>query len=96
MSRDIDAKFSIDSDKHNWILRENNVGKKVRLHYFPNIQQLSTFMVGFKLREFLSKGYVDLKHKSTGTPSYDSVIQESTKKLKEYIDSLVSNDDSKR
>ena len=28
MASYLDDKFSIDSDKHNWILREKNVGKK--------------------------------------------------------------------
>ena len=52
----IDATFTIDSDKHNFILREKKKGKKEILHFFPNLKQLSNFIVGYKLREFLVKG----------------------------------------
>ena len=96
MAKAIDSTFAIDSDKYNWILREKNVGKKVKLHFFSSIKQLSNFLGEYKLREFLVKGYVDLVEKSTGTPSYSSVIEESAKKLEQYIDSLVSKDSSKR
>jgi len=34
--------------------------------------------------------------KSSQTPSYSSVIEESARRLEQYIDSLVSKDDSKR
>jgi len=96
MAKAIDSTFAIDSDKYNWILREKNVGKKVKLHFFSSIKQLSNFVGEYKLREFLVKGYVDLVEKSTGTPSYSSVIEESARKLEQYIDSLVSKDNSKR
>ena len=96
MSNVIDATFSFKSDKYNWILIEKNIGKKVRFHFFSSIKQLSNFVGEYKLREFLVKGYVDLVEKSTGTPSYSSVIEESARKLEQYIDSLVSKDNSKR
>ena len=96
MTKVIDATFTIDSDKYNWILREKNIGKKVRLHYFSNIKQLSNFVGEYKLREFLVEGEVELLDKSSKTPSYSSVIEESARRLEQYIDSLVSKDDSKR
>ena len=96
MSNVIDAKFSISSDKYNWILTEKSKGKKVKLHFFSNIKQLSNFVGEYKLREFLVKGEVDLLDKCSQTPSYSSVIEESVKKLEQYIDSLVNKDDSKR
>ena len=92
----IDATFTIDSDKHNFILREKKKGKKEILHFFSSIEQLSKFVLDFRLREFLPKGKVDLLDKSTETPSYSSVIEESARRLEQYIDSLVSKDDSKR
>jgi len=92
----LDNKFYISSDKYNWILREKNIGKKVKFHFFSNIKQLSNFVGEYKLREFLVKGYVDLVEKSTGTPSYSSVIEESARKLEQYIDNLISKDNSKR
>ena len=95
MANVIDAKFSVKSDKYNWILIEKSKGKKVKHHFFSSIKQLSNFVWEYKLREFLVKGEVDLLDKSTETPSYSSVIEESARRLEQYIDSLVSKDDSK-
>ena len=96
MTKILDATFTIDSDKYNWILIEKNIGKKVKHHFFSNIKQLSNFVGEYKLREFLVEGEVDLLNKSSQTPSYSSVIEESARKLEQYIDNLVSKDDSKR
>ena len=89
MANIIDATFTIDSDKHNFILREKKKGKKEILHFFPNLKQLSNFIVGYKLREFLVKGEVDLLDKSSLTPSYSSVIEETIVKLERYIDECI-------
>ena len=96
MANVIDAKFSVKSDKYNWILIEQLTGKKVKHHFFSSIKQLSNFVGEYRLREFLVKGEVDLLDKSSQTPSYSSVIEESARRLEQYIDSLVSKDDSKR
>ena len=96
MANVIDAKFSVKSDKYNWILIEQLTGKKVKHHFFSSIKQLSNFVGEYRLREFLVEGEVDLLDKSTETPSYSSVIEESARRLEQYIDSLVSKDDSKK
>ena len=96
MTKAIDENFSLDSDKYNFILREKKRGKKEILHFFPTLELMSNFIVGYRLREFIPKGEVDLINKSTETPSYDSVIDESARRLEQYIDSLVSQDESKR
>ena len=96
MTSYIDETFTIDSDKHNWILREKKKGRKEILHFFPNLKLMSNFVGEYKLREFLVKGDVDLVEKSAETPSYSSVIEESVRMLEQYVDSLVSKDDSKR
>ena len=96
MYKVIDATFSISSDKYNWILREKNIGKKVKFHFFSNIKQVSNFVGEYKLREFLVEGEVELLDKSSQTPSYSSVIEESARKLEQYVGTLVSKDDSKR
>ena len=96
MASFIDDTFSIDSDKHNFILREKKKGKKEILHFFPNLKQLSNFIVGYKLREFLVKGDVDLLKNSSATPSYSSVIEDSARKLAHYVEKIVRKDDSKR
>ena len=96
MTKAIDENFSLDSDKYNFILREKKRGKKEILHFFPTLELMSNFIAGYRLREFIPKGKVNLINKSTETPSYDSVIDESARRLEQYIDSLVSQDDSKR
>ncbi len=96
MCKVIDGKFSISSDKYNWILREKNIGKKVKHHFFSNIKQLSNFVGEYKLRKLLVEGEVELLDKSSQTPSYSSVIEESARRLEQYVESLVSEDDSKR
>ena len=95
MAKVIDAKFSIKSDKYNWILIEKSKGKKVKHHFFSSIKQLSNFVGEYKLREFLVKGEVDLLDKSSQTPSYSSVIEQSVLKLEQYIESIVRDDNDK-
>ena len=92
----LDDRFTISSDKNNLILIEKQRGKKDRRHYFPNIKQLSNFIGELKLREGLDRCEVNLCKNSPLTPSYSSVIEESARRLEQYIDSLVSKDDSKR
>jgi len=89
MTKVIDDKFSISSDKYNWILIEQLTGKKVKHHFFSSIKQLSNFVGEYKLREFLVKVEVDLLDKSAETPSYSSVIEQSVLKLEQYIESIV-------
>ena len=96
MTKVLDGNFSISSDKYNWILREKDIGKKVKFHFFSSIKQLSNFVGEYKLREFLVEGEVELLDKSSQTPSYSSVIVQSATKLEQYVESLVSKDDSKR
>ena len=85
----LDDRFTISSDKYNWILIEKLSGKKVKRHYFSSIQQLSEFQVEYKLRECLVGGEIDLCNKSSLTPSYSSVIEETIVKLERYIDECV-------
>ena len=96
MTKVLDGNFSISSDKYNWILIEKSKGKKVKHHFFSSEKQLSNFVGEYQLREFLVEGEVDLLDKSSETPSYSSVIEQSARKLEQYIDNLVSKDDSKR
>jgi hypothetical protein len=86
MAKVIDSTFAIDSDKYNWILREKKIGKKVKLHFFSSIKQLTNFVGEYQLREFLVEGEVDLLDKSSGTPSYSSVMEDAMSKLEHYIE----------
>ena len=90
MTKVIDAKFSISSDKYNWILREKNIGKKVKFHFFSNIKQLSNFVGEYKLREFIVEGEVELLDKSSETPSYSSVMEDAMSKLEHYIEECIN------
>ena len=85
----LDDRFTISTDKYNWILIEKLSGKKVKRHYFSSIQQLSEFQGDYKLRECLVGGEIDLCNKSSLTPSYSSVIEETIVKLERYIDECV-------
>ena len=85
----LDNKFYISSDKYNSILIEKLTGKKVKRHYFSSIQQLSEFAVEYNLRECLVGGEIDLCNKSSLTPSYSSVIEETIVKLERYIDECI-------
>ena len=82
-------RFTISSDKYNWILIEKLSGKKVKRHYFSSIHQLAEFEVEYNLRECLVGGEIDLCNKSSLTPSYSSVIEETIVKLERYIDECV-------
>ena len=90
MYKVIDGKFSISSDKYNWILKEKNIGKKVKHHFFSNIKQLSNFVGEYKLREFLVEGEVELLDKSSQTPSYCSVMDDAMSKLEHYIEECIN------
>ena len=86
MTKVLDGNFSISSDKYNWILREKDIGKKVKFHFFSSIKQLSNFVGEYKLREFLVEGEVELLDKSSKTPSYSSVMEDAMSKLEHYIE----------
>ena len=90
MTKVIDAKFSISTDKYNWILIEKSKGKKVKHHFFSNIKQLSNFVGEYKLREFIVEGEVELLDKSSETPSYSSVMEDAMSKLEHYIEECIN------
>ena len=87
----LDDRFSISSDKYNFILIEKLRGKKVKHHFFSSTKQLSNFVVEYNLRECLVRGDIDLCNKSSLTPSYSSVIEATVGKLERYIDSIVKD-----
>ena len=85
----LDDRFTISTDKYNWILIEKLSGKKVKRHYFSSIQQLSEFAVEYNLRECLVSCDIDLCNKSSLTPSYSSVMKDLIVKLERYIDECI-------
>ena len=89
MMHRLDDRFTLSSDKYNWILIDKQNGKKERRHYFANVKQLSNFIGELKLREGLDRCEVSLSNKSSLTPSYSSVIEETIVKLERYIDECI-------
>ena len=87
----LDDRFSISRDKYNLILIEKLRGKKVKHHFFSSTKQLSNFVVEYNLRECLVRGDIDLCNKSSLTPSYSSVMEETIGKLERYIDSIIKD-----
>ena len=84
-------RFTISSDKYNLILIEKLRGEKVKHHFFSSTKQLSNFVVEYNLRECLVRGDIDLCNKSSLTPSYSSVMEETIGKLERYIDSIIKD-----
>ena len=60
MMHRLDDRFTLSSDKYNWILIDKQNGKKERRHYFANVKQLSNFIGELKLREGLDRCEVNL------------------------------------
>ena len=85
----LDDRFTLSSDKYNWILIDKQNGKKERRHYFANVKQLSNFIGELKLREGLDRCEVNLCKNSPIIPSYSSVIEETIVKLERYIDECI-------
>ena len=89
MKHCLDNKFTISSDKYNWILIENQSGNKEKRHYFPSIKLLTKFIGDYKLRECLVRAEVSLCNNSPIIPSYSSVIEETIVKLERYIEECI-------
>lgn len=91
----LDQRFTLSSDRYNWILTEKQEGKKMKWHFFPSIKKLSGFIGELVAKEALGKSRVELGNIGTITPSCSSVIDEISVKLEEYIDSIVEGEKTK-
>jgi hypothetical protein len=95
MTHHLNNRFTLSSDKYNWILKDQVKGRKVSRHYFPNIKQLSQFIGELIAKESLAKSKVELGDIHSITPSYSSVIDDVVGRLESYIDLIVEGDKSK-
>jgi len=95
MKHQLNNRFTLSSDKYNWILLDEQEGKKVKRSYFPNIKQLSRFMGELVAKESQGKAKVDLGDIRTITPSYSSVIDKIVERLEAYIDTIVQDEKSR-
>ena len=60
MKHNLNNRFTLSSDKYNWILLDEQEGKKVKRSYFPNIKQLSRFIGELVAKESIDKAKVEL------------------------------------
>ena len=96
MTHHLNNRFTLSSDKENWILKDKAEGKKVSRHYFPNIKQLSHFIGELVAKESLDKSKVELGDIHSITPSYSSAIDNIVDRLEACIDSIVQGEKNKR
>jgi len=95
MKHNLNNRFTLSIDKYNWILLDEQEGKKVKRSFFSNIKQLSKFIGELVARESLGKAKVKLGDIHSITPSYSSVIDKTVERLEAYINSIVKDDKSK-
>ena len=95
MKHRLNNRFTLSNDKYNWILLDEQEGKKVKRSYFPNIKQLSQFIGELVAKESPGKAKVELGDIQSITPSYSSVIDKIVERLEAYIDSIVKDEKSK-
>lgn len=95
MKHNLNNRFTLSSDKYNWILLDEQEGKKAKRSYFPNIKQLSRFTGELVAKESLEGSKVELMDIRTTTLSYSSVIDKIMRRLETYIDSIVKDEKSK-
>ncbi len=89
MNHHLNNRFTLSSDKYNWILKDKINGKKIKRSYFSNTKQLASFIGELIAKESLGNGEVELGDIHSITPSYSSVIEQSALKLEQYIKSIV-------
>jgi len=95
MKHNLNNRFTLSSDKCNWILLDEQQGKKVRRRYFTSIDQLSRCIGELVAKETLDKAKVELGDIHSITHSYSSVIDKIVERLEAYIDSIVQDEKSK-
>jgi hypothetical protein len=85
MECQLNNRFALSSNKHNWILIDKNKGRNNQNHYFPNLKQLSNFIVDLRAKECWTKCDIALCNNSTTTLSYHSAIDKISKDLELYF-----------
>jgi len=88
MECQLNNRFTISSDKHNWILIDKNKGRSNQNRYFSNLKQLSEFIVDLRARECCVRCDIALCDKSTTTLSYHSAIGAIAKDLEIYFNHI--------
>jgi len=84
MKHTINNRFTLSSDNYNWILIDRKT-EKAKRHYFPNLNQLSKFLVELKAKDCLIKGEVCLRGTNNLIPTYDAVTTKISQELIRYF-----------
>jgi hypothetical protein len=91
MECQLNNRFFLSSNKHNWILIDTYKGRNNQNHYFSTLKQLSNFIVDLRARECWVKCDIALCNNSTTTPSYHSAIDAIAKDLESYFKEAIEN-----
>jgi hypothetical protein len=91
MECQLNNRFALSSDKHNWILIDKNKGRNNQNRYFSNLKQLSEFIVDLRAKECWVRCDIALCDNSTTTLSYHSAIDAITKDLQAYFKKSIKN-----
>jgi len=92
MKCQLNNRFSLSSDKHNWILIDKSKGANNQNHYFSNLKHLSNFIVGLRARECWTKCDIALCDNLTVSLSYHSAIDKITRDLEMYFKEITQNE----
>ena len=92
MKYNLNNRFILSSDSHNWILTDKNKGINNQNSYFSNLKQLSNYITEIKARECLVECDIALCIKTSTSPSYHSVIDEITQELEDYFTEITKNE----
>jgi hypothetical protein len=92
MKHNLNDRFILSSDHYNWILTDKNRCKNNQKSYFPNLKQLSKFIVEIKAKDFLAKCAISLCSNSATSRPYNSVINEIEKDVEVYFRKITNNE----
>ena len=92
MKYNLNDRFILSSDSHNWILIDKNKGRNNQNNYFANLNQLSNFITETKAKECLTRCDISLCNKSATSPSYHSVVNSIVRELEVYFKEITNNE----
>jgi hypothetical protein len=92
MKHNLSNRFTLSSDKYNWILTDKSRCKNNQHNYFSNLKQLSNFIIDIKARECLVRCDIGLCNKLSTSSSYQAVIDAIAKDLEVYFKEVTNND----
>jgi len=92
MKYNLNNRFILSSDSHNWILTDKNKGINNQNSYFSKLKQLSNFITEIKARECLVECDISLCNKAPTSSSYHSAIDAIAQELEVYFKEITNNE----